>query len=133
MGKAMQCESRYRHLSWNERKVETLFRKVLLSPNGIFLVSENKIGLTGFLFGFVTEYYFGDDKYAFEYVLYVKPEHRNSRYAVELTKGYIEQAKLLGAKEIHIENTTLVETELTEKFFERMGFCRIGGNFIMET
>lgn len=132
MGRAMHAESRYRRLSWNEGKVEALFRKILLSPNGIFLVSENKTGLTGFLFGSVAEYYFSDDKYAFEFVLYVKPEHRGSRGAIELTKAYIEQATSLGAREIHIENTTMVETERTEKFFERMGFRLIGGNFIME-
>lgn len=132
MGVAMHAESRYRHLSWNSEKTENLFRQTLLSPSGIVLVTENDSGLTGFLFGAVSAYYFGDDKYAFEFVLYVKPEHRHSRCAVELTKGYIEQAKLLGAKDIHIENTTMVETERTEKFFERMGFHRTGGNYIME-
>ena len=133
MGEDMHKESRYRNLSWNPEKVEKLFEKIMESPNGIFLVTENGNGLTGFLFGAVTTYYFGDDKYAFEYVLYVKPGNRGSRCAAELTKGYIEKAKSLGAKEEHIENTTMVETERTEKFFERMGFHRTGGNYIMET
>lgn len=128
MCREMHIESRYAGCAFSEAKMDTLIYRLITSPAGIALVSPN-----GLLLGAVSEYWFSNEKYAFEYVLYVRPEKRGSLEAVRLIKSYILKARSLGAKEIHIENTTCVETDRTERLFQLMGFSRIGGNFIMTT
>ncbi len=85
----------------------------------------------GMIVGFVDEYWFGHDCYAFEYGVFVEPDHRGTD-GVRLIKAYIERAKAFGARDIHIENTTGVETDRTERLFHNLGFAHVGGNFILE-
>jgi GNAT superfamily N-acetyltransferase len=127
MGRRMHAESRYARNSFNEDKLADLFKTLIESPSGIVVLTQH-----GMLFGLVAEHWFGNDKYAAEWVLYVEPEYRRHGEAVHLVNVYIQRAIELGAVEIHIENTTDVDTERTEVFFGRMGFRRIGGNFVME-
>lgn len=127
MCKRMHAESRYSHLDYSEEKMAALIWSLLRHPTGIVLEQPN-----GLLLGIVDEYWFGRDKYAYEMLLYVEPAFRGSPQAVRLVQAYIDRAKVFGAKDIHIENTTGIQTEGIENFFQRMGFGRVGGNFLME-
>jgi GNAT superfamily N-acetyltransferase len=123
----MHLESRYSKYVLDLEKVEAKVAALIESPIGIVLVTAN-----GFLMGGVTDFWFGPAKYAFEWLLYVKPEARGSSEAPALVKAYAVRAKELGAVDVHIENTTGVEVEKVERLFTKLGFARVGGNFVME-
>lgn len=121
----MHAESRYAKFSLSLEKLSRLYTALINSPWGIVLLSEH-----GCIIGAVDEYWFGYDLYAYEYVLYVDPEHRGKSEAQALIKAYQTRSAQLGVKDIHIENTTGVEVDRTERLFALMGFERVGGNFI---
>ena len=127
MGNNMHKESRYAIYPFDDLKGARMLRELIVSRQGIVLMTDN-----AFLMGRVAEYFFGPTLYAYEYVLYVEPSARGGMDAVKLVKAYIVRAQILGAEDVHIENTTLVNTARSETFFLRMGFKRIGGNFVME-
>lgn len=127
MGAAMHEESRYATYALDLAKVERLFTKLITSPQGIVLLTPN-----GLLVGGVTDYFFGPAVYAVQLVLYVKPEARGSAEAPTLIKAYVAAAGALRAVDVHIENSTGCETEKVERLFAKLGFARMGGNFIME-
>ncbi len=123
----MHQESRYSNYALDWKKIREQFVAIMNAPHGIFLITDN-----GFLLGAVAEYWFGPAKYAFELLLYVKPEARGSSEAPTLVKAYAAAAKALGAVDIHVENSTGYESEKVERLFAKLGFTRVGGNFIME-
>lgn len=127
MSQAMHAESRYASYTLDLEKLRRLYTSLIESPSGIMLRTAN-----GFLAGGVADYFFGPALYAFEFILYVSPEARGSSEAPTLAKAYIEAAKALRAVDVHIENTTGCEIEKVERFFLKLGFARMGGNFIME-
>lgn len=123
----MHAESRYSKYTLSETKVKETLIWLLMAAEGILLITDH-----GFLAGTVEEYWFGHAKHAQEFLLYVLPDWRGNGEAVSLVRAYVQQAKELGAKDIHIEDTTMIQPERNEKFFSRMGFQRVGGNFLME-
>lgn len=123
----MHSESRYAKFRLSNKKLKELFRILLTIEGGILLISDH-----GFLAGLVEEYWFSHDLHANEVMLYVMPECRGNGEAVSLVRAYIERAKELGAKDVHIEDTTMVHSERNERFFTKMGFKRVGGNFLLE-
>lgn len=127
MARQMHAETRYAKLSYSEAKVRDTLVWLILAPNGILVMTDN-----GFLAGTVEDYWFGDDRHAQEFLLYVLPEKRGNGDAIKLVEAYVQRAKELGAKDIHIEDTTTVHPERNDKFFTRMNFQRVGGNFLME-
>lgn len=127
MSQAMHGESRYANLALDLEKLRSLYTRLIESPNGIVLRTAN-----GFLAGGVGTYFFGPATYAFQYVLYVSPEARGSSEAPALVKAYVAAAKDLRVVDVHIENSTGCEVDKVERFFIKLGFARLGGNFIME-
>lgn len=123
----MWHESRYHRTTYDAGKVEALIHFLIDDPHGIVLVTRH-----GMLFGAVAEYWYGHDLYAAEYVIYVEPEWRRGGEAVALVTGYVDRARSLGCRDIHIEASTGVDTDKTDRFFQRMGFGYMGGNFVME-
>ena len=127
LGVAMHAECRYSNLNLDLDKWEALLRDLISDQRGIVLVSDH-----GMLVGLVDEYFFGHDKHAMEYVWYVDPAHRNSGEGSALLVEYAAIARAMGVKDIHVENSTGVNVDATEQLFVRLGFKRLGGNYVME-
>lgn len=128
MSQRMHEESRYKDRAYSKYKLKSMYERLIGSPTSIVILSDH-----GCLVGGVSEYWFGSDKYAFEYILYVEPEHRGKPDAVALIKAYIRRAEALGALDIYIENTTGVAVERTEHLFLKLGFLRVGGKFVQRS
>lgn len=123
----MHEESRYARLPRDMAKIEDCIRRLIEAANGLVFVTG-----AGFLVGFVTEYWFSQERYAAELLLYVSPESRGSVDAIDLVRAYVAGAKSLNAREVHLENSTGYEVKKVEEFFSRCGFTRVGGNYILE-
>lgn len=127
LSEAMHRESRYAKYPFRRDKIEALVNGLIHDPNGIVLITTH-----GMLYGIVDEFWFGDGRFANEFVLFVDADHRKTGEAVVLVREYIAAAKLRGAQEVMIEASTLVDTESTDRFFSRIGFTFCGGNFFMD-
>lgn len=126
MGQAMHAESTCAHLNFNAAKFKNLLLSAAASPNRLALVAASGEQLHGMLLGYVVEYFFGNDKVASDQLVYVAPNWRGTLAAKKLITAYRDWAASLGAKEVGLGTTTGVNTERTGRFYERLGFARVG-------
>lgn len=128
MGRAMHDESpEYRDMDFSEEKIRKLVNFMcgtLLVPNSSnsALIAEDGGTIVGMMGGFVIEHFFGHDKVAHDYVLYVKPEHRRGTAAVRLIREFEKWARAQGVRAIVPAITTGMSTERTEGLYVRLGY-----------
>jgi GNAT superfamily N-acetyltransferase len=104
----------------------------MASPTGCIFVAERERILVGMMAGFVFEHFFGFDKIASDYVLYVSPAHRGGTLMVRLVKAFESWAIGLGADEIAVGVSTEVDPQRTVMLYERLGYRRSGFNVLKE-
>jgi GNAT superfamily N-acetyltransferase len=125
LGAEMHAESRYRGTRYSEAKVRTLLAD-LIGGMGCVLVYERGGEIVGYFAGSVMELYFSEDKFAFDYFLWVHPEHRGGFGGARLVSTFIAWAKSRGATFIDIGISTGVTTERTGALYERLGLGLAG-------
>ncbi len=101
-------------------------------PNGILLVATEKEQIIGAMAGAISDHPFSYVKYAFDYGLFVYPEHRGKLAAARLVKEFERRAKALGAKDFRPGVMTNVQVLRTSMFYERLGYMNTGTQFIKE-
>lgn len=129
VGRIMHFESRYSRMDYNPEKVADLLRTII--PQGLTFMAEDEGETVGMFLGFATEHFFGNDLASYDLVAYTLPERRG-RIGVLLIREYVRRAKALNVKDICIGVTTGIDSERTSRFYEKLGFSRVGGSFVME-
>ena len=126
MGAALTNESpTFKQRGFNPDKAAQHF-KWLLDGNGvIFMAMQDGQVVGGFAGGITTDWQ-SDHKLAFDYVMYVMPEHRNDGVAKELVKTFILWAKEMGADRINCGTATMVNTKQCAALYESLGFMPVG-------
>jgi GNAT superfamily N-acetyltransferase len=81
------------------------------------------------LLGYISEYYFGRDLIASDYLWYVTPEYRGSRAAVLLLRDFQKWAEERNASEVHMGLSTGVHAEKVGALLENLGYDLVGGNY----
>lgn len=129
MGRMLHAESpRYARRSFNPNKVAARARLVI--PFGGAHIAEREGDIVGMLAGFVVADWYGDDKIASDLAFYVKPEHRKKgRAALMLVRAFEDWAISQGATDLVPGSSTLIGTESTATFFEKLGYERTGYGF----
>ena len=127
MGQAMHDEApEYAARDFDPEKVRRLMLSLcgtLLVPlTGCVLIAEDGGKIIGMMGGFAVEHFFGHDKIASDYVLYVKPEHRRGTAAVRLIRTFEKWAVEQGAAAIHPGVTTGVANERVRDLYARLGY-----------
>lgn len=129
MGRAMHAESpRYRHRHYSPDKVEQFARR-LVATGGTH-VAEIDGRIVGMFAGFVVEDWFGNDRVASDFVVYVRPEHRGSSAFVRLVKAFEKWAAGQGAVEIAPGVSTEVDPDKTVALYERLGYRALGARVL---
>jgi GNAT superfamily N-acetyltransferase len=128
MGARMHAESAYDFLPFDRDKVRHLITTYAENPESrCVLVAEEKDILVGMFGGYLTNYFFCNETLACDITLFVAQEYRGSSAAVRLIRAFRDWAAARGAREICLGVSTDVNRERTGKFYERMGFARVGG------
>lgn len=122
----MHSESRYRSLPFNGIKWAEMLRHLIAAPESMVAVAEVHGEVIGAIAGIITDHYFADTRIAYEFGLYVAPEHRGGRSGYQLAKEYIEWAKSCGVEQIDMGITTGIHTERTGALYERLGLVNVG-------
>ena len=128
LGHSLHLESIYSSMPFDERKVEALILG-LIDGNGVVFVSDVSGEITGGIAGGITEFWFCNERVAFDYSFFIHPDHRGGMTAIRLMTAFFEWARLRQAKEVHMGITTGINTEATSRFYEKMGMTKVGPLF----
>lgn len=127
LGRLMHAESpRFRRFDFDGEKIAQLAVMLIQSPDGILLVAEVDGELVGMYAGFVSEHFFGHDRFATDYVAFVAPAHRGGTVFIRLLAEFERQAAARGAKEVFPGVSTEVRADRTATLYERRGY-RLSG------
>jgi GNAT superfamily N-acetyltransferase len=96
------------------------------------IVAENGSNIVGWLNGFVSGYIFTSMKIAAHDVFYIAPEYRSYQTARGLILAFVEWAESLGLKRQMIRLDTALRPEKVDRFYRRMGFHPIGGQYLRD-
>ena len=131
LGQQMHEESAFRHFDFSLSKCAMLFHTCVTNPDTHFIqVAVGPTGaIIGLFVGHISEYYFGDDLIASDYLWYVAPEHRGSRAGILLLRDFQVWAAARHASEVHIGISTGVFAEKTGALLTKFGFDLVGGNY----
>jgi len=123
----MARETSFHDFDYDIRKIYDLCHNILENEDDwIFIIAEDEnSSFCGFFVGFIEETYFGTDKIASDYLLYVIPEKRKGRAAYMLLKEFDRWAQKR-ARYMQLGVTTGLNEENTIQFYKKMGYHRKG-------
>jgi GNAT superfamily N-acetyltransferase len=126
IGRVMHNESAYKALRFNDDKVGELLAGLIAEPNGVVFIAERAGVILGGFAGGISDFWFSNDSHAFDYGLFILPEHRGGSAAIRLLSAFESWAKDMGAKWCDIGITTGVHVEQTARMYEKLGYDKSG-------
>ena len=124
-------ETRYGRFPMDRNFVDFQYTYGVTHPNEqTTIVADVEGRVVGFLMAYCRCFWFGPSRSAYDLMLYVHPDHRSSSAAPRLVQAYVNWAKSVGAEDIWIGSSTGIREHDVGRFFERMGFNRIGGVYV---
>ena len=127
LGDKMHQEGGYKNLSYSKEKLKK-FADVLIDK------PEKAMGFVAVVIGMMivhlSRYFFGDDLFCFDLLLYVAPEKRKSiRVPIKLINASTDWAREKGCKEFRPGSSVGIKSAKVEKLYNFMKFETIGNVF----
>ena len=129
LGKEMIHEGRYSHAGYDLSKMADFTQWYIESPDNLLLVSVIKGRISGFFFGYISEFYFSTKLMAGEELWYIAKENRGKRDGVIMIKKFINWAKSKGVIEISAGVSLGVDDEKAGRVLKGIGFEPAGQNY----
>jgi GNAT superfamily N-acetyltransferase len=127
MGSRMHAESAYSFLPYDRDKVRRLIESYIGDrETQCGLVAEKDGVLTGMICGYLTDYFFCDERLACDMLLFVDQEYRSTSAAARLIQAFREWAGRHGARELSLGVTTEIRAEQVGRFYKWLGFREAG-------
>ena len=104
--------------------------KMLQSPDVVYFLAIDDGKIAGSIGGVAHKYFFSSRLRVSDLGFYVEPEYRGSRAAIKLVRALESWAKERGIEDIYLGQTTGIEVEKTQQFYERLGYKIVGVNAI---
>jgi len=128
MGARMHAEGAYAFLPYDREKVRRLILSLLDDPaTQCALVAEESGVAIGMFGGYLSDYFFCDEKVACDLVLFVDPAYRSSSAAARLIRAFRRWAIEHAARELCLGTSNNVRAEEVGRFYERLGLIGVGG------
>jgi len=128
LGSQMHRESAYAFLPFDCEKVRRFILSHIEHPEShCALVAEDQGAVIGMLGGYVSDYFFCDEKVACDTVFFVHQAHRSTAAAAGLVRAFREWAEARGVREICLAISSGTRAERTGRFYELLGFRCVGG------
>ena len=105
-------------------------KKLFKVPNAIAFGAIKDEKLIGFVAGMKHEYFFSTKQRISDLGFYVLPEHRGCSAAIKLIRKLEGWANDVGVSDIYIGQTTKVNIDKTQQFYERLGYQTVGFNTV---
>ena len=132
LGKLMHRVGSFKKVKYSKNKVFKTIKSSINSDRIVFFVAEDEDGYAGMMGGFVVEYPISYEKYASDFLMFIKEEKRGGDTAVKLLNLFEDWAKSKGVKEIRLGSSHGVDTEKVKKFYEWQKYETIGHLFRKE-
>lgn len=128
MGRQMHAGSAFAFLPYEPEKVRALMTRIIEHPETFCgLVAEHEHQVVGMLGGYLTDYFFCDEKLACDLVVFVEEDYRGSSAAARLIRGFCDWARERGAREVCLGLSTRFKPEHVGRFYRALGFTPVGG------
>lgn len=134
VGRRIHAETRFNQFDFRPDRVAETLAAVIGDARGVhcFLVAEDSdCQAVGGLIGSVERHLFSDQFVATLVDFVVLPEKRMSGAGIRLMAAFRQWAENRGAAELNAGVSSGVALERMDKFFRRLGFRFIGGNYSM--
>ena len=131
IGAAMHAESDFQDMEYSPEKCAELGRRVIADGNYAWFVAETDGSIAGMIGGYVCPSYFGHDKVAHDFLVYILPEFRGGRAFILLIRAFVAWAEEMGASKIHLANSAAITN--VDKLYARLGFDCIGSIYRRNT
>lgn len=131
LGAQMHAESLYQEYAFDKARVHQTLSILTDSDIGVSIVAEKDGVIVGGMIGMVTQHYFGPDKVASDYALFISPTERVGRLAIKIIRAWVEAAKEAGANHVTVSNSTGVNIEGVKDLYTFVGFEHVGYVFDM--
>ena len=125
IGKVMHQESAYKDLPFDAEKVSHLMAG-LIDGAGVVFVAERAGHIIGGFAGGISEFWFCTSLHAFDFGLFILPEHRGGSAAIRLLAAFEHWAKDSGAVWCDVGITTGVHLEQSTRLYEKLGYNQSG-------
>jgi GNAT superfamily N-acetyltransferase len=126
LGADMHSESDFAPFQFSPAHVRQLEQIVLTSSDRFCFVAETDEGIAGTFVGGVSEFFFGPDKFGFDYLLYIRPKWRGSSAAYRLMLAAMTFCRNAGAKQLRFGVSTGINPEDADRFYRKLGFRQAG-------
>ena len=127
----MWAESKFRDIPFSEERLQKQFDYLLknnFKGTGFIAIENDEI--IGAMVIMLSKYFFGDDLFCFELLLYVTPEKRKSiRVPIRLINASTDWAREKGCKEFRPGSSVGIKSAKVEKLYNFMKFETIGNVF----
>lgn len=121
----MQESPHYQRREYDASKAEQHYKE-LLKTGALFVVETATGDVVGGFAGGVGKDWFNNEKIAFDYVMYVKPDYRNTRAAYLLVDAFMSWAKIVGADRVQVGTTTGVKSRACTRLYQHFGLTEYG-------
>lgn len=125
MAAAATAES-FPHLEFSEERCRSTIQRYLDTASPTMFAVEHERELVGFSLAEWGQHGFSTSILAEQRVIYVKPENRGTRAAVELVSIFSTWAERVGAKEVYLDLSNGRRTEQALRYMRRFGFHPVG-------
>lgn len=132
LGRLLHAESSFRKHPFDAARLLKFGRMALANGNPGLIAAERAGHMVGMAIVMMGEHYFSADKTATVQLLYVVPQARGGMAAVKLLRAIRSWAAGAGAGDLHVNVTTAIAPDKTDRFLRRMGFQQTGGNYVLE-
>lgn len=105
-------------------------KRMFAMPTNVAFGAFDEDKLIGFITGMYHEYFFSSKKKVSDLGFYILPEYRGSRASIKLIKELENWARSFGVDDLYLGQTTAVNIEKTQKFYERLGYKTVGFNTV---
>jgi len=105
-------------------------KRMFAMPTNVAFGAFDDSKLIGFITGMYHEYFFSSNKKVSDLGFYILPEYRGSRASIKLLKELENWAQSFGVEDLYLGQTTAVNIEKTQKFYERLGYKTVGFNTV---
>ena len=125
LGARMHDESpAWNRLTYSPEKVAHLLHQLINDPLGFVHVAIEAGRIVGGALAMADQHWSSTDRIASELAVFVVPEARGKLHAAQLILMLQGWATVIGAKHLRAGSSTQVETDLTTRLYERLGFIR---------
>jgi GNAT superfamily N-acetyltransferase len=126
LGGEMHSESDFSPFAFSPDYVRKMEEVVLSSSDRFCFVAETDEGIAGTFVGGVQEFFFGPDRYGFDFLLYVRPQWRGSSAAYRLVLAATAFCRNAGAKQLRFGVSTGINPADADRFYRKLGFVNGG-------